>query len=438
MIDIIVPFYTLYVCHYLYKSCEASSKIEKNAISLPSTEEKNGVNNKKEVVKKLVVNQGFNGTYKLIKNINVQELMAAQGMGYVRRKLVDAADVIQAISIDKDEENEPKISFYVNASVRGRGEVIKRATYVVNSKHDQRMVQQETGLVFLDKVFFAEDGKLIMIRKEEKNMFQLVVSMYLESSTKNGSIMTSESKLKTKNGKVVESKRIFKKINNSGKQYFNDNNEGRENISIKTSKPNLEDQNIVSKAHTPSFTIEHQNLDTVQNNEVVHKNPSSSIFQAINMEGKYSTINPNVFFSNLSEGSSMQDCTQKSLQMLRIAKENNYLHIKSPYQLDTTIDLRGTDITSTPTTHVSIGKAVFETVAMISPNKKAEIVVKRKCLYPLLEPDGEKNDDSTDEVLNDILETYQWSDNGIHLTVKNTLCYNSGKKIQFMNAFTRI
>lgn len=414
-VDAIVPYHTLFVLLYIgYQSISPSSPKSIASKSSPSRSESTPASPDTAEKDCDKIDLNFNGTYELIQNINVKPVLAAQGMSLVRRMLADAADVIQAIHIVQNNpaySDQPTISFYVDASVKGKGGVTKRVTYILNAKESQRMVQEETGLVFLDHLSFLEDGTLKMVRQEEKKKFQLIVLTYFETLPGLGHVLTSESIITKKSGRVIKAKRIFKKIKDSGEHLTDD------------------DDNLTQQGTNLS-------IPSIQQTQMSASNISPTVI----MEGVYTTMDPYSFFSHLHAGNTVEASLKKSNHKLKITKENDTLHIKSHHHLDTTVELHNTDITTVPPLQSTIGNITFQTVAVRIPNKDGEIVVKRK----YLPTSGSEDDEAVtstleDEVrLKEILEIYQWSENGDRLTIKSMYYFDSGKKTESIQILQRV
>jgi len=431
-IDFLVPYYTALMIFYVGVEVFSIKETSKPILVSPNLP----IESIKTKPRKININMDFNGTYKLIQNVNTQAFLSAQGMGFVRRKLVDAADVVQAITIapssnDSNDTflNQGVIAFHVHASVRGKGEVTKNVQYQINDRETKIMMQKETGLVFLDHISFLEDGRMKMVRTEESHKFQIVVYSHLENSKESENvIMVSESILTSKKGKVIKAKRIFRKIDETGQHLTN----------LEVPKTSLQTQ---PKVEPISNEFAHASTEQEQQKspQILPLDDSNSSYAPIEA-GTYGTIDPYYFISRIEAGDGMTVSKNLSQKILLVTIDKNILHIKTPNHLDVIVNLDQHNSESISPLRKVVGSAVFESVAIRTPNKQGEISVKRTCLYPSNEEmiDNDINEAKNEkEQLKEIFETYQWAENRQRLMVKTIIYFGNGETIESVQMMQR-
>ena len=440
-VDIFVPVYTITIIGYIFLNWKMersnSSNIEgrSNNISPSSSSTKDNDNSKLENdTTKVNKNIQFNGTFQLIENHNISALLAAQGMGFIRRKLASAADVIQAITMTSDH-----ISFYINASVKGKGEITKYATYKLQSKEDQRMIQNETKLIFLDRIYFDSRGHLILIRKEQTKQFHMMVDSYLKV-TNLDVWMISETTLTTSNNQIIHAKRIFKKIDDSGEQYTKhpmESNVKSKSNSNSNYKSKSKSKSILSTNTTESIQhIKASSSSSTSSSTSSSSSLSNKSFPNKTLQGKYVAINPFAFQSHLLLGMSVETSMNHAQYSLSIKHENHILQIKIPNYFDTVVNLMDTDIKKIQPIQTKIGTITIQSIAMKSIDYHDEIIVKRKFKYPKTKNHFESC--IFDSKLLEILDIFKWSKSGHRLIVKNIFIFPNDQKLESIQIYERI
>lgn len=151
----------------------------------------------------------FAGRFLLTEQRNVGALMASQGMGRLKRRIAEAADVTQDIHLDEDLRN---ITFVIRATVRGMGNGERVVTYELNSADSQKMTNPQTGISFLDRIrtdTIENDVVLFMERVEVNNKFRMDIIMRI---TEEDRLVTESVMTLLHSGEKIKASRVFRRV----------------------------------------------------------------------------------------------------------------------------------------------------------------------------------------------------------------------------------